>query len=68
MDAAGIVDIVTRCISNVGFPIVCVGVMFYQSMKDREFRTAERDKWLAAINAMSATLNKLYVKLGGDDD
>lgn len=68
MDATGVVDIVIKCISNVGFPIVCAGAMFYLSIKDREFREAEHDKWLEAINTMSATLNKLYVKLGGDDD
>ena len=57
-------EIVARLIGNIGFPIVCVGVMFWQSYTDRKARAEERTQWLDAINNNTAVLNKLLGKLG----
>ena len=62
--AAGLI---VRLIGNVGFPIVCVGIMFWQTYVDKQSRAEERGEWLQAIKDMTAVLNEMKGKLGGDE-
>ena len=56
----GIVSI----ISNVGFPIACVIVMFYQMEKERESHKEESEKWVEAINNNTKVMEKVLEKVG----
>lgn len=60
-------EIVTRLIGNIGFPIVCVGVMFWQMYVDKQSRAEERSEWLQAIKDITAVLNEMKGKLGGGE-
>ena len=59
-------EMIVRLIGNVGFPIVCVCVMFWQTYVDKQSRAEERGEWLQAIKDMTAVLNEMKGKLGGD--
>lgn len=41
---------IVAVISNVGFPIACAIVMFWQMEKEREAHKEESEKWVEAIN------------------
>lgn len=58
-----LIDVITKLISNVGFPIACVCMMFVQSEKDRDRHSAESEKWVAAIDRNSDIMQKLVSKL-----
>lgn len=62
-----VAEMIVRMISNVGFPIVCAGVMFWQTYADKQSRAEERGEWLQAIRDMTAVLNEMKGKLGGED-
>lgn len=51
-------------ISNVGFPIACVCVMFYQMEKERESHKQESEKWVEAINNNTKVMEKVLEKVG----
>lgn len=55
MDAATI----TSLISNLGFPIVCVGVMFWMQNKEREAHAAESERWTEVVKENTAALRDL---------
>lgn len=44
------VQVVVDIVSNLGFPIACVGVMFWLLNKERESHKEETDKFTEAIN------------------
>lgn len=59
-----VVQFATNLISNVGFPIACVVVMFYMQNKEREAHKAESAAWVEALNRNTAVMQKVLEKLG----
>ena len=59
-----IVSMVTSIVSNVGFPIACVAVMFYQMEQERKSHKEESDKWVEAINNNTKVMEKVLEKVG----
>ena len=55
MDAATI----TSLVSNLGFPIVCVGVMFWMQNKEREAHAAESERWTEVVKENTEALRDL---------
>lgn len=55
MDAATI----TSLVSNLGFPIVCVGVMFWMQNKEREAHSAESERWTKVVSENTEALRDL---------
>ncbi len=60
MDAAEI----TTLISNIGFPIACVVVMFAMWNKEREDHKEEVTKMTEAVNNNTTVLKQILTKLG----
>ena len=60
MDAAEI----TTLISNIGFPIACVVVMFAMWNKEREDHKEEVTRMNEAVNNNTTVLEKILTKLG----
>lgn len=60
MDAAEI----TTLISNIGFPIACVVVMFAMWNKEREDHKEEVSKMTEAVNNNTTVLKQILTKLG----
>lgn len=50
---------VTQLISNLGFPIVCVGVMFWMLNKERESHAAESERWTEVVKENTEALRDL---------
>lgn len=46
-------------ISTVGFPIVCCGVMFWQSTQVTKMHKEESEKWQEALTNNTLALQKL---------
>ena len=59
-----IVTTVVNIVSNVGFPIACVAVMFYQMEQERKSHKEESDKWIEAINNNTKVMEKVLEKVG----
>ena len=59
-----VVSMVTTVVSNVGFPIACVAVMFYQMEQERKSHKEESDKWVEAINNNTKVMEKVLEKVG----
>lgn len=59
-----VVTTVTSIVSNVGFPIACVAVMFYQMEQERKSHKEESDKWVEAINNNTKVMEKVLEKVG----
>ena len=59
-----VVTLVTTIVSNVGFPIACVAVMFYQMEQERKSHKEESDKWVEAINNNTKVMEKVLEKVG----
>lgn len=59
-----VVQIATNLISNVGFPIACVGVLFYMQNKEREAHKVESAAWVEALNRNTDVMQKVLEKLG----
>ena len=55
MDASN----VTQLVSNLGFPIVCVGVLFWLQNKQQEAHTAEAQRWTEVLSANTEALRDL---------
>lgn len=60
MDASTIIS----TISNVGFPIACCVMMFYQMVKQSEQHKEEMSKVIEALNNNTLALNRLELKIG----
>lgn len=58
-----VVTLVTSIVSNVGFPIACVAVMFYQMEQERKSHKEESDKWIEAINNNTKVMEKVLEKV-----
>ena len=50
---------ITQLISNLGFPIVCVGVMFWMQNKERESHAAESERWTKVVEENTEALRDL---------
>lgn len=59
-----VITTVTNIVSNVGFPIACVAVMFYQMEQERKSHKEECDKWVEAINNNTKVMEKVLEKVG----
>lgn len=55
---------IVNIVSNVGFPIACVIVMFFQMEKERESHKQESEKWVEAINNNTKVMEKVLEKVG----
>lgn len=53
---------IVSIVSNVGFPIACVIVMFMQMEKEREKHKQESEKWVEAINNNTRVMEKVLEK------
>lgn len=54
---------IVSIVSNVGFPIACVCVMFMQMEKMRESHKQESEKWVEAINNNTRVMEKVLEKV-----
>lgn len=50
---------VTQLVSNLGFPIVCVGVMFWMQNKERESHAVESTRWTKVVEENTEALRDL---------
>lgn len=64
MDAPTIIQL----ISNLGFPIVCCGALFWKMNKQDENHKEEIGTLTSALNNNTIVLEKLCEKLGGDKE
>lgn len=53
------VTAVSQLVANLGFPIVCVGVMFYMQNKEREAHAAESQRWTEVVAENTEALRDL---------
>ena len=53
------VAIINQLVSNLGFPIVCVGVMFWMLNKERESHSAESERWMEVVRENIEALRDL---------
>lgn len=63
-----IVNVVTSLISNMGFPIACVCVMFWMQIKEREAHAEESAEWVKALNRNTLVMERIMAKLGVEVD
>lgn len=59
-----IIEIIKEAISNVGFPIACACLMFYQMEEERKSHAAESEKWVEALNRNTSVMERIMDKLG----
>lgn len=59
-----VVQLISQLVSNVGFPIACVCVLFYMQNKEREAHKVESEKWVEALNNNTKVMEKVLGKLG----
>lgn len=57
---------IMQIISNLGFPIACVVVMFWMQNKEREAHQAESKEWVDAINRNTVVMEKILTQMGVD--
>ena len=63
-----VVQIISQLVSNLGFPIACVCVMFWQQNEERKNHAAESDKWVEALNRNTVAIERLCAKIGAEHD
>lgn len=63
-----VVQIVSQLVSNLGFPIACVCVMFWQQNEERKNHAAESEKWVDALNRNTVAIEKLCAEIGAGND
>ena len=57
---------IVQIISNLGFPIACVVVMFWMQNKEREAHQAESKECVDAINRNTVVMEKILTQMGVD--
>lgn len=50
---------ISQLVSSLGFPIVCVGVMFWMQNKERESHAAESERWTEVVRENTEALRDL---------
>ena len=63
-----VVQIISQLVSNLGFPIACVCVMFWQQNEERKNHAAESEKWVDALNRNTVAIEKLCAEIGAGND
>ena len=63
-----VVQIISQLVSNLGFPIACVCVMFWQQNEERKNHAAESEKWVEALNRNTVAIEQLCAKMGKEHD
>ena len=63
-----VVTTISQLVSNLGFPIACVCVMFWQQNEERKTHAAESEKWVEALNRNTIAIEQLCAKIGADHD
>lgn len=63
-----VVQTISQLVSNLGFPIACVCVMFWQQNEQRKTHETESEKWVEALNRNTVVIEKLCAKMGVDHD
>ena len=63
-----VVQIISQLVSNLGFPIACVCVMFWQQNEERKKHAAESEKWVEALNRNTVAIERLCAKIGAEHD
>ena len=64
----GVLQMVSQLVSNLGFPIACVCVMFWQQNEERKNHAAESEKWVDALNRNTLAIERLCAEIGGKND
>ena len=59
-----IIEIIRDLIGNVGFPIACACLMFYQMEQERKSHAQESEKWVEALNRNTSVMERIMDKLG----
>ena len=63
-----VVQIISQLVSNLGFPIACVCVMFWQQNEERKNHAAESEKWVDALNRNTVAIERLCAEIGARND
>ena len=63
-----VVQIISQLVSNLGFPIACVCVMFWQQNEERKNHAAESEKWVEALNRNTVAIERLCAEIGERND
>lgn len=63
-----VVQIISQLVSNLGFPIACVCVMFWQQTEERKNHAAESEKWVEALNRNTVAIERLCAEIGAKND
>lgn len=63
-----VVTTISQLVSNLGFPIACVCVMFWQQNEERKNHAEESEKWVAALNRNTVAIEQLCAKIGAEHD
>ena len=63
-----VVTTISQLVSNLGFPIACVCVMFWQQNEERKTHAAESEKWVEALNRNTVAIERLCAEIGAEHD
>ena len=63
-----VVTTISQLVSNLGFPIACVCVMFWQQNEERKTHNAESEKWVDALNRNTIAIERLCAKIGEENE
>lgn len=63
-----VLQIASQLVSNLGFPIACVCVMFWQQNEERKNHAAESEKWVEALNRNTVAIERLCAQIGAEHD
>ena len=64
----GVLQSISQLVSNLGFPIACVCVMFWQQNEERKNHAAESEKWVEALNRNTLAIERLCAEIGAKND
>ena len=62
------VTTISQLVSNLGFPIACVCVMFWQQNEERKNHASESEKWVEALNRNTIAIERLCAEIGEKND
>ena len=60
----GVLQSISQLVSNLGFPIACVCVMFWQQNEERKNHASESEKWVEALNRNTIAIERLCAEIG----
>ena len=63
-----VVQNISQLVSNLGFPIACVCVMFWQQNEERKNHAAESEKWVEALNRNTVAIERVCAEIGAEND